>query len=169
MNKQYDQVKEFHEAFNQKMPDMPCILERGRTAYDRLILKDTAFELLAACRRMKNGNISSEVMKRASWMLEELIEFMQAENTYEQVDALTDLIYFAVGTFTLMGIKPEPFFDIVHAANMGKLHEDGKPRYDKQGKIVKPNGWQAKYAPEPKIINELRRQSAEIYEGEKTK
>ncbi|GAE09592.1 transcriptional regulator [Paenibacillus sp. JCM 10914] len=111
---------------------------------------------------MKAKQISSDVVKRSSWMLEELIEFMEAETLEDQVDALTDLIYFAIGTFTLMGVKPEPFFNIVHAANMGKLHEDGKPRFNEQGKIVKPEGWAEKYAPEPKIVQELMRQSDEL-------
>lgn len=161
MNKQYEQVREFHEAFSQEMPDSPTELHRGRTSYDRLLLTEYTFLLNKHCREMKAKQISSDVVKRASWMLEELVEFMDAESLEDQVDALTDLIYFAIGTFTLMGVKPEPFFDIVHAANMGKLHEDGKPRFNEQGKIVKPEGWAEKYAPEPKIVQELIRQSAE--------
>ncbi|GAB6926026.1 hypothetical protein JCM10914A_56100 [Paenibacillus sp. JCM 10914] len=162
MNVQYEQVREFHTAFAQEMPERPTMLNKGRTAYDRLVMQDYTFLLNKHCREMKAKQISSDVVKRSSWMLEELIEFMEAETLEDQVDALTDLIYFAIGTFTLMGVKPEPFFNIVHAANMGKLHEDGKPRFNEQGKIVKPEGWAEKYAPEPKIVQELMRQSDEL-------
>lgn len=158
MNRQYEQVREFHTAFDQWMPDKPMMLSKGMTPYDELVLQDHAKNLSVLCKGMKERKIGM-VSNRASWMLEELIEFMEADTLEDQVDALTDLIYFAIGTFTLMGVKPEPFFDIVHAANMGKLHEDGKPRFDEQGKIVKPEGWADKYAPEPKIVQELMRQS----------
>lgn len=160
MNKQYEQVREFHEAFGQVMPSKPIRLSRGDNPFHEWLLNGFANELSVICGEMKNRK-AGDVSNRSSWILEELIEFMKAETIEDQVDALTDLIYFAIGTFTLMGVKPEPFFDIVHAANMGKLHEDGKPRFNEQGKIVKPNGWQEKYAPEPKIIGEIIKQHQE--------
>lgn len=160
MNKQYEQVREFHTAFNQEMPEKPTMLKRSEGGgIESVTLEARALELDDICRDMKRTKFGGQVMKRSSWMLEELIEFMQAKTLEDQTDALTDLIYFAIGTFTLMGVKPEPFFDIVHNANMGKLHEDGKPRLNEQGKIIKPEGWAEKYAPEPKIIEELQRQS----------
>ncbi|WP_246021588.1 hypothetical protein [Paenibacillus zeisoli] len=85
-------------------------------------------------------------------MLEELTEFAAADSLVEQTDALIDLIYFEIVTFTLLGVKPEPFFDIVHAANMGKLHKDGKPRFNEQGKIVKLEGWAQNYAQSPELL-----------------
>jgi predicted HAD superfamily Cof-like phosphohydrolase len=160
MNKQYEQVREFHKAFDQTMPDQPMVLgcndDPGSVIY-------YMNQLGSVCKNMKTEGLGGDVVKRASWMLEELIEFMDANDIEAQVDALTDLIYFAIGTFTLLGVKPEAFFDIVHAANMGKLHEDGKPRFDGQGKIVKPAGWEASYAPEPKIIKEVKRQIEEAH------
>jgi len=163
MNKQYEQVREFHEAFDQWMPDKPQMLGQGPLATNNWLvggLNDITKEIKAiSSTKCEGQDIGGLVAKRISWMMEELTEFAAADTLEEQVDALTDLIYFAIGTFTLMGVKPEPFFDIVHAANMGKLHEDGKPRFNEQGKIVKPKGWAEKYAPEPKIIEELLRQS----------
>ncbi|AYB47151.1 HAD family hydrolase [Paenibacillus lautus] len=158
MNKQYEQVREFHKAFDQWMPDKPMLMSKGENPYHEWVLRNHSNSLSMICKSMKDHK-GGFVSNRASWMLEELIEFMDADTLEDQVDALTDLIYFAIGTFTLMGVKPEPFFDIVHAANMGKLHEDGKPRVNEQGKIVKPEGWAEKYAPEPKIVQELIRQS----------
>lgn len=158
MNKQYEQVREVHTAFNQEMPDKPTMLSRGENPYHEWLVQEFSDKLSVVCGDMKDRK-AGLVSNRVSWMLEELIEFMEAETLEDQVDALTDLIYFAIGTFTLMGVKPEPFFDIVHAANMGKLWEDGKPRFDEQGKWIKPEGWAGKYAPEPKIVQELMRQS----------
>lgn len=76
-----------------------------------------------------------------------------------EVDALTDLLYFAYGSFVLMGVDPKPFFDIVHEANMGKIFPDGKAHYDPEThKILKPDHWEATFAPEPAIKKELDKQ-----------
>lgn len=163
MNKQYEQVKEFHKAFNQEMPNSPTLLDDGPLVTNNWLigsLHKLTQEIKAISATQYQGqDIGGMVAKRISWMMEELTEFAAADTLEDQVDALTDLIYIAIGTFTLMGVKPEPFFNIVHAANMEKLHEDGKPRFNEQGKIVKPEGWVERYAPEPKIIEELERQS----------
>ena len=76
-----------------------------------------------------------------------------------EVDALTDLLYFTYGSFALIGVDPQPIFEIVHRANMGKLFPDGKPRYHPvTNKVMKPEDWQQKYAPEPLIKEEINRQ-----------
>jgi len=76
-----------------------------------------------------------------------------------QVDALIDTLYFTYGSFVLMGVDPERIFDIVHQANMGKIFPDGKAHFDPvTHKILKPDDWEEKYAPEPAIKKELQRQ-----------
>ena len=51
-----------------------------------------------------------------------------------------------------MGVDPERIFDIVHQANMGKIFPDGKAHFDPvTHKILKPDDWEEKYAPEPAI------------------
>ena len=76
-----------------------------------------------------------------------------------QVDALIDTLYFTYGSFVLMGVDPERIFEIVHQANMGKIFPDGKAQFDPvTHKILKPEGWEEKYAPEPAIKKELERQ-----------
>lgn len=78
-----------------------------------------------------------------------------------QVDALVDLLYFTYGSFTLMGVDPKPIFDIVHQANMGKIFPDGKAHYHPvTHKILKPDDWEEKYAPEPAIRKELKKQAS---------
>ena len=76
-----------------------------------------------------------------------------------QVDALIDTLYFTYGSFVLMGVDPERLFTIVHQANMGKIFPDGKAHFDPvTHKILKPDDWEEKYAPEPAIKEELERQ-----------
>ena len=76
-----------------------------------------------------------------------------------QVDALTDLLYLTYGSFVLMGVDPKPFFDIVHESNMGKIFPDGQAHFDPTThKILKPDDWEEKFAPEPAIKRELDRQ-----------
>lgn len=77
----------------------------------------------------------------------------------DQVDALIDLLYLTYGTFVLMGVDPAPLFDIVHRANMGKIFPDGKAHFDpRTHKILKPDDWEDKYAPEPALREEMARQ-----------
>lgn len=92
---------------------------------------------------------------RAKWMREEVQEFLDARDVVEQADAMIDLIYFALGTMVEMGVRPQELFDIVHRANMAKLWPDGKPHYNKDGKTVKPEGWQDPY---PLLEKEIERQ-----------
>ena len=76
-----------------------------------------------------------------------------------QADALVDMLYLTYGTFALMGVDPEKIFDIVHQANMGKIFPDGKAHFDPvTHKILKPDDWEEKYAPEPAIEKEIQRQ-----------
>jgi predicted HAD superfamily Cof-like phosphohydrolase len=128
MNNLYDKVKEFHAVFNHPISERPSFLPRERT--DR----------------------------RAAWLLEEIQEFVSSNDVCEQVDAMIDLIYFALGTLVEMGVRPGKIFDIVHAANMAKLQPDGRPLFDMDGKIIKPPGWQS---PEGAIVVEIENQIAE--------
>lgn len=58
-----------------------------------------------------------------------------------------------------MGVDPEQIFEIVHRANMGKIFPDGKAHFDPEThKILKPDDWEEKFAPEPAIQKELNRQ-----------
>lgn len=112
MNKEWEKVKEFHEKFGHPVSDTPIIIEKERA------------------------------MKRFNWMLEEINEFIEAEDIVEQADAMIDVIYFALGTLVEMGISPDYLFDIVHKANMSKLWEDGLPHYNLEGKTIKPDSWE---------------------------
>lgn len=78
---------------------------------------------------------------RAKWMSEELQEFLAASDIYQQADALTDLLYYLMGTYVEMCIKPGPLYEIVHEANMKKLTSPNGIIRDDDGKIQKPFDW----------------------------
>ena len=94
--------------------------------------------------------------KEFEWLIgvfeEEIQELQDAETLVDQVDAIMDLIYFACGGITRMGInheKAKAVFHTIHDANMQKA------RGKKEGRAVefeldasKPEGWQP---PEEKI------------------
>lgn len=166
-NKSFKGVHTFHKVFGHLAPDAPT-----------KIAKDTA-------------------LKRASWTVEEIVEFLHAtvagvpddfdaimkdfleainraynkqldEGEYtdksdfeilvRQMDALTDISYFNYGSFVAAGVDPQPLFDIVQAANMGKLDKDtGKPIIrESDGKIMKPSYWEELYSPEPRLREALK-------------
>lgn len=97
--------------------------------------------------------------QRYMYMLEEMQEFLKAENAVDQADAMIDLMYFALGTMVEIGVEPEQIFNIVHEANMSKVWEDGSVRYHPEtGKILKPPTF---IKPEPLIKLEILRQERE--------
>ena len=111
LDEAFGEVADFHRAFGHPIGSRPAHLPRHR------------------------------VVARMSWMTEELEELDRATDVVEQADALIDLIYFALGTFVELGVKPGELFEVVHQANMSKLWPDGKPRYKVDGKVIKPGGW----------------------------
>lgn len=126
INEAFYDVKEFHKAFNHPYSDTPNLMDLERAE------------------------------KRCSWMNEEVQEFMEAtknKDIYEQVDAMIDLIYFALGTLVEIGVPPNKIFGIVQNANMNKLWEDGKPRFrEGDGKVIKPPHWED---PHNKIVEAI--------------
>jgi len=127
MNKEFQEVREFHQAFGHPTSDVPVSLTEDRAK------------------------------RRYAWMLEEINEFLDAvkeQDVVEQADAMIDTIYFALGTLVEMGVQPDVLFRIVQHANMSKLWADGKPHYNEMGKVIKPEGWEN---PHPKLQLAIRK------------
>lgn len=81
-----------------------------------------------------------DFQQRVDYMEEEVSELIfchDDKDLYGEVDALLDLIYFAIGTLLKMGVDPRPCWDEVHRANMDKL-----PAVNHKNS-VKPEGWRA--------------------------
>ena len=93
---------------------------------------------------------SADVSYFSRFMLEELSEFMRAnerESIVDAADALADLVYVAMGCAHAMGLPFEEIFEAVHHANMQKQIADNEKH------VIKPEGW---HPPEPaieKLIN----------------
>ena len=76
---------------------------------------------------------------RVSWMIEEIMEMLQAEDLTSISDALADLIYYAIGTFVVLGIDGSEIFQVVQESNMTKAHSEVR-QYD-GGKPTKDTDW----------------------------
>jgi predicted HAD superfamily Cof-like phosphohydrolase len=120
-----EQVEKFQIAMNQPAPSKPT-------------------KLLPARKLFRIGLFN-----------EEFTEYMKANNIIDEADALADMLYILLGTCVEHGIDIEKVFDIVQNANMAKLWEDGKPRFNEIGKVIKPPNWSA---PEGLIELEIMRQ-----------
>ena len=96
MNKQIEQVKEFHKVFEHPIGNTPKSLS------------------------VKRG------LERHDYLKEELQEFkdaVESQDLVEQADACIDIIYFALGTLVELGLadKYEDLFDNIQASNMSKV------------------------------------------------
>lgn len=86
---------------------------------------------------------------RLACLNEELNEFKQAnydENLPEAVDALVDLVVFAIGTADCMGVSEELWQEVwqaVYEANMSKVKAVDASQSNRKSSldIVKPAGW----------------------------
>ncbi|WP_369792722.1 hypothetical protein [Exiguobacterium sp. AB2] len=167
MSKRYffEEVRQFHETFGHpeaKTPE-PLVLDRAVkrsvwTAEEAVVeflhqSSRNEAEFLEAVATFKQG-LDQAVEKSLSMPLPE----SDVERLVGQGDALTDALYFVMGSFVELGLDPVPLFEIVQRANMAKLGPDGKPILrESDNKIMKPEGWMP---PEPELEAEVLRQMA---------
>jgi predicted HAD superfamily Cof-like phosphohydrolase len=69
--------------------------------------------------------------------LDELRVAMENDDLLEVADALTDILYVTYGAGHAFGINLDKCFEEVQNSNMSKLGKDGKPIYNKDGKVMK--------------------------------
>ena len=69
--------------------------------------------------------------------LNELKHAIENKDLKETIDALTDILYVTYGAGHAFGVNLDKCFEEVQKSNMSKLGEDGKPIYDKNGKVLK--------------------------------
>ena len=69
--------------------------------------------------------------------LNELKIAINDKNLLEVADALTDILYVTYGAGHAFGINLDKCFAEVQRSNMSKLGKDGKPIYNKNGKVMK--------------------------------
>lgn len=164
MDELYQMAREFHETFAPAPPKKPQAFSRERGSFRAGFKAEEIVEFLYGVAEGDEVEFN-DLVEQLHQSIEQAKEkvLTKAEPVKDplvaEVDALTDLLYFTYGSFALIGVDPKPIFEIVHRANMGKLFPDGKPRYHPiTNKVMKPDDWQEKYAPEPLIKRELDRQ-----------
>ena len=74
----------------------------------------------------------------------ELVEAVAADDKVEQLDALIDILVVTMGAVRAAGWDGEAAWREVMATNFAKIDPDtGKVRKREDGKVLKPEGWQA--------------------------
>lgn len=125
---------------------------------------DEAYQLVEHFQRSANQPVSQKPLElpkqrvyiRAKWMYEELEEFISANDIYSQADALTDLLYYLLGTYVEMGLKPDALFSIVHRSNMLKIESSEGIIKDENGRVQKPSNWSHPDTYIKELIDHLR-------------
>ena len=69
--------------------------------------------------------------------LSELEDAIDKKDITEVADALTDILYVTYGAGHAFGIDLDKCFEEVQKSNMSKLDKNGKPIYNKDGKVIK--------------------------------
>lgn len=112
MNKQIDDVKDFHDAFSIPVEESPVIPSKERCALRYSLIREE---------------------------LEEFKQAFEAGDLVEVADALTDLQYVVFGSVLEFGLhhKFAELFAEVQRSNMSKLDKDGQPIYREDGKVLK--------------------------------
>lgn len=106
----FTRVGEFMETFNQEVKDFP--------EFPSTTIQDLRVELIRE-------------------ELEELKEAITQNDIVGVADALTDILYVTYGAGVAFGIDLDACFREVHASNMSKLGENGKPIFREDGKVLK--------------------------------
>lgn len=81
--------------------------------------------------------------KEASFIAEELSEFLRANSLEDRVDAMADIIVFAVGYIAKLGLNPEMVMDecLKHIESRKGYYDEG------QGKFIKTTPKDEMYQP----------------------
>ncbi|MCM3257116.1 hypothetical protein M3664_04875 [Paenibacillus lautus] len=158
---QFQQAREFHKAFNCPAPDTPTPLSDKLAINRAAYIVEEVIELLHATAGddERFDEFYDELINRAQKSYKkQLTKEYPKYKLIGQIDAFTDILYFGNGGFVEMGVIPDPIYNLVHNSNMAKIFPDGKPHYNEVGKVIKPEGWEENFAPEPKIEEEIKNQ-----------
>jgi predicted HAD superfamily Cof-like phosphohydrolase len=108
----YEQVWEFHKAFEQPRYTYPSLPDKARRELRQELLREEYEEY-------KVGEEANDLVAIA--------------------DALADMTYIIYGTGIEYGLPMDELFAEVHRSNMSKLDPvTGKPVYREDGKVMKP-------------------------------
>lgn len=170
----FNKVKDFHQLMDGKVNQTPRIFGVKEAGHRADFKVEELVEFLYAASQGDKQDFTQLILNLHSAIDQASLKVQAKPHTDSplvgEVDALTDLLYFTYGSFVLMGIDPKPFFDTVHETNMGKIFPDGKAHFDElTHKILKPDHWESRYAPEPAIRRELDRQMQKAHKRQTSK
>ncbi|HEM6219764.1 TPA: HAD family hydrolase [Streptococcus suis] len=158
----FNKVKSFHAVMDGDTQETPKVYDWQSALFRAGFKVEELVEFVHAAS--ENEEVFQEGLSQLHKDLDKAAQKISDKRSasislQNQVDALLDILYFTYGSFVLMGVDPAPIFDLVHAANMGKVFPDGKAHFDPiTHKILKPDDWEEKFAPENRITEELERQ-----------
>lgn len=164
MSNEYKKVREFHDTFDYPQSETPKEINDDVALSRAIWTGEELVEFLYATSQGDEDKFNDLLNKFHEGLNKTAKKTVEkkpdvSNKLVAQMDALTDISYFNYGSFAVAGVDPEPLFDIVQSANMGKLWDDGKPRFREDGKILKPPHWEENYAPEPRLKKEIEKQS----------
>jgi len=134
-------VAEFHEKFGHPIAQHP---NTGNPELRALRARMILEEVLEFCEA---AGLRVEVfprhdIKAHKWLHDARVEPVpgQTLDIVEMADALGDVDYLVSGSALVFGFPHCEIMEAIHASNMSKLGEDGKPIYREDGKVMKgPN------------------------------
>ena len=111
LSRAWSQVGEFHRVYGLPINAEPTVdVGSDQVALRQALIEEEVAELAAAARA---GDLTGIA------------------------DALADIVYVAYGTAHVYGIDLDAVLDEVHASNMTKLDENGRPVRRADGKVLK--------------------------------
>ena len=132
-------IAQFHEAFGYEDPSTPTMTFVPAEAYE--IIQEMG-NLALRLKQLAARTEDKAALVRIQLQQEETAEFARA--LYEgsptaTLHELCDIRYVTDGTLLSLGLRDafEPAFVAVHAANMSKLDESGRPIIGESGRVVK--------------------------------
>lgn len=168
-NKWYEQVKEFHVAFDHPVATNPTPITLERMTNRKIWEFEEGIEAVhASSENIDEFNEAVDIIiqgieKAREKSLKEDFPENDVKRMVAQGDAIKDGTYFLQGDMVELGLKPDPLFEIIHKANMSKLFTspDGTKyaQYrESDGKILKSPEF---FSPEPLLEKEVLRQMNE--------
>lgn len=116
----------------------------------------------APADRLYQGSLMEWRANDAKNAIELIFSFVQAPSTEEQIHELRRIMDWILVQAAIVGADLYPYFLLAHDSNMSKLWPDGKPRYNSDGKLRKPETFVSPISQmENMMLNDLSRQEQE--------
>ena len=135
MHGQSESVETKLAIFRHKFP-RPDGYNTDRIALSETLIREEFKEVMEA---LANYEVASEFAR--IWKSDQLAKYILRKRRAELLKELCDLVYVAVDAAIAEKLPFDVAFNRVHASNMSKLGEDGKPVYREDGKIMKSKNY----------------------------